>query len=576
MPNQKGSVKDRLRARFRFLQYKKIKKKQEKQFLKRQKELEKERIKAEQIRLYGRSYNKVQVFGYALLGLLIGIFTPKSSPKKIINELNDIQKNMDDIVLALEQDQNIQIVYDKIDRTYQELDDLKKNHQTRLVADSFRPTRENSWLKVIDEKQKELEIFNQICHKREKQSSNDIHSKNFANNGSNNKLSPMRHVVGIAKKEEMNYSNQSLETKALFKEENKENAQDQAITLEPLKGVKKMNEDLKEYNKQLERLEEQVKEQNSYAGLYDCEFKLKQLKMRISKILEEYELLKEQFNLEKLEEVIDIDVIDKYELRKDETKVIVKIEKCENLLQVIEIKKANLGVSIKNVSSKETVVEEDKKEKVKEEQQIKQEEKKKEEKEKLEEQFEDIYLANKMIVDQIVKEKRAIDKLKRQLYRQPVPVRKRSVFFYAKRFTTSILNFGFSFLPFKYFRNRMLGTFVTGVMLNNSIRSVRRIFSTDEQEIGYLFYQDMLKQIRTNQDYIYHLTKVCSDSLVQISEIKTHLALHYSMIREYDAPLTEFYNELEQLEGQLTSQLEDLQRTNKSYEEVKQKVKIRD
>ena len=122
----------------------------------------------------------------------------------------------------------------------------------------------------------------------------------------------------------------------------------------------------------------------------------------------------------------------------------------------------------------------------------------------------------------------------------------------------------------------MLGTFVSGVMLNNSIRTVRRIFAPTGQEISYFVYNDMLKQIRTNQDYVYHLTELCYDSLAQISEIKNHLHLHYSISREYDAPLTEFYSELEQLEGQLTSQLSCLQKTSSSYEEIKQKIKIRE
>ena len=559
MDSQKGSVKDRIRARFRFLQYKKLKKKQEQQFLKHKKMLEKERIKAEQIRLYGRSYNKIQVFSYTLLGLFIGFFTPKSSPSKIKKELEEIQNKFNDIVMSLEQDHDIQIVYDKIDNTYQQLDDLKKKYKIRLVADNFNPSKEISVLKTIDQKQKELQVFNEVCHKRENQNNNNVKNE----------------YKRVNKTKESMGATSTLENDSLTRE--KESiVLNSELDLNPLKIVKKMNEDLKEYDKELERIEETMRVQDTYAGLYDCEFKFKQLKMRISKILEEYELLEEKFDLEELEEIIDIDVIDKYELRKDEKKIVQRITRCETLLDEIERRKADISTSSKskNLNSNETK-EGKKQEKIP----IKKEtdsSKKEQEREKLEEQFDDIYLANRIIVDQIAKEKRMIDKLNRQLYHQPAVVRKRSVFFYVKKFTTSILNFGFSFLPFKYFKSRMLGALVSGVMLNNSIRSVRRIFTPRGQEISYLVYNDMLKQIRTNQDYVYHLTNICYDSLTQISEIKDHLHLHYSISREYDAPLTEFYSELEQLELKLNTQLKDLERTNANYEVIKQKVKVRE
>lgn len=531
MPNQKGSVKDRLRARFRFLQYKKLKRKKEKQIQKKQKKLNKERVRAEQIRLYGRSYNKAQVFGYSVLGLFIGIFAPKGSYKKVSKELQEIELQIDEIVLDLEQDKTPETIYNNLDNAYQRLDILKTKYKNSLVAQSFFSTNNNCMIKKIDEKKKELEVLNEICHTKEKQLiSSFVSTKNKID-----KIQTSKKGANLV-----------------------------------LDDMKKMNETLKEYDKKLKELDEKIDQEQSCNGLYDYEFSLKQLRLRLQNFFEDYEKLKEHTNLELLNDYINIETIDKYELRKDESSIRKKIEQCLLLLNKIEAKKLSFNEKKSDIEQEERISIDKEKEKKEKKKTAKTEEKK-----ELKQQFDDVYLANKMIMDHILKEKRMIDKLKRQISHQPIVVRKRTIFYYTKNITHSILNFGFSIMPFSFFSNRFLGTLVSGIMLNNSLRSIRRVFTIEKKEVNYLFYQNILNEIHSKQDYVNHISSVCYDSLNQIQNIKEYLSVHYSMIREYDTDLSDFYKQLEQLEAKVKSQIIDLEKMNSNYEEVKQKVKIK-
>lgn len=560
MPNQKGSVKDRLRSRYYFLRYKKAKKKQEKEFFKRKKKLEKERIKAEQIRMYGKSYNEFQVFGLTILGLVVGLFTPKGSTKKVTDELKIIEKSINQIVLKLEKDKEIWQVYQDIDNVYQKLENVKMNYKKRLIIDSFCPNQEKPLLKVIDKKQKELEVLNDVCRTKEQQQRKSMPiTENQFPTKNEKELEP-----SLLQKSKPKY---------LQKEDNSSLTSVKKLRIdEPLMTVKKINTDLEEYDKEMLLLQNKIEETKDYSVLFDYEFKIKQLKIRIQELWENYDKLKEEYQLEELENILDIDIFDKYGLRKDDKKILARLEECKSLLKEIERKKVLLSEK-KQITATEK--EKREAEQTYKDEQIKMNEENKKRKENLDEKIDEFYLSNKMVLDHILKEKKTIDKIKRQLSNQSPLVRKRSIFFYTKRVTTSILNFGISFLPFRFFKNRFAGALVSGIMINNSLRTVRRIFTIKQQEIPYIYYQNLVSEIHSNQDYIHHLSLVCEDSLSQVAEIREYLTLHYSMIRDYDAELVSFYHELDKIELQLNSQIHELEEMHENYDILKNKIKVK-
>lgn len=572
MDSQKGSVKDRLRARKLFIKYKISKRKKEKELLKKKKQEEQARIKAEQIRLYGKSYSKPKVFILTIVGLLLGLITPKNSKKKIEEKLNIIEKEQKQIFLRLEQDKDIQEIYRSIDNTYQKLEDLKKDYKRKIIINSFNPLEKDKILNKIDSKQKELIVINEICHNKAKQENKIVN--NFTNKESK-KEAPS---ISLDKNKTISSNKVGISNTNTNADINSNNIKNVAVNKKDntlLSTIKTMNNNIKEYSKKFDYWKNKVTNEELYNTLFEYEFKVKQLLKEYKKMLEDYNLLKEQYNIESLEDILDIDVIDQFELRKNEKTILNKIDACEKLLVTIENKKQLLSSKIN--------IDKNKKEKPKTtiDNVLKREEKKnkpkiEEEKKELKEQFDDVYLANKMIINNIIEERRIIQKISRKIGSQTPVVRKRTVFTYAKRFTGSILNFGFSLLPFRYFRNRRLGTLVSSIMLNNSLRTTRKILTINTYQENYLLYNSIINEIKTNEDYISKTYDVCLNSLSQIQNIKEYLNVNYSMSMEYDAELLEFNRQLDSLSNTLLGQINSLQNISNNYKDLHQKVKVLD
>ena len=572
MDSQKGSVKDRLRARKLFIKYKISKRKKEKELLKKKKQEEQARIKAEQIRLYGKSYSKPKVFILTTVGLLLGLITPKNSKKKIEEKLNIIEKEQKQIFLRLEQDKDIQEIYRSIDNTYQKLEDLKKYYKRKIIINSFNPLEKDKILNKIDSKQKELIVINEICHNKAKQENKIVN--NFTNKESK-KEAPS---ISLDKNKTISSNKVGISNTNTNADINSNNIKNVAVNKKDntlLSTIKTMNNNIKDYSKEFDYWKNKVTNEELYNTLFEYEFKVKQLLKEYKKMLEDYNLLKEQYNIESLEDILDIDVIDKFELRKNEKTILNKIDACEKLLVTIENKKQLLSSKIN--------IDKNKKEKPKTtiDNVLKREEKKnkpkiEEEKKELKEQFDDVYLANKMIINNIIEERRIIQKISRKIGSQTPVARKRTVFTYAKRFTGSILNFGFSLLPFRYFRNRRLGTLVSSIMLNNSLRTTRKILTINTYQENYLLYNSIINEIKTNEDYISKTYDVCLNSLSQIQNIKEYLNVNYSMSMEYDAELLEFNRQLDSLSNTLLGQINSLQNISNNYKDLHQKVKVLD
>lgn len=566
MNSQKGSVKDRIRARIIFLEYKRSKHKKEQELAKKKNQEYEAKVKAEQIRIYGKPYSKTKAFFLSVIGLLIELITPKGTKNSIKRELDLLEKEKQQVFLRLEQDKDVNEVYNSIDKTYQKLEDLKQTYKKRLIFSSFSPMDKDNLLQKIDEKQRELIVINEICHNKENQ---------------NKKTNALSEKINISQK--INEQNKTLDKERVTgiinidKESLKSNKEDVQVTINSsqlaLSSIKNMTTNIKEYTKEFETIKEKVQKEELYNTLFDFEFKLKQLLIRLKKIYEDYELLDEQFDLELLEKIIDIDVIDKYELRKNNKSILKRIEDCNNLLREIESKKQDLSIK------KEIIQDNKLNEESKTNKEVKKEIKSKkyeEDKKELEEQFDDIYLANKIIINNIMEEKKMVEKLNKKLNNQSPLNKKKIVFMHAKRFTNSILNFGFSLLPIKYFRNRMLGTLVSGIMINNSLRTTRRILTFDNYKDNYILYNSIINEIKSNEDYISKIYDTCLDSQSQIRSIREHLNVNFSMLRDYDSELLEFHKQLDSLYNDLELQLNSLDKISRKYANVRQKIKVRE
>ena len=505
MPNQKGSLKDRLRSWNLFLKYKiKLKKKQ-----KEEKRKQKQQQTQVKILASGKYYSKPKVFVLTILGLFFGLF--ESREKK---QVKILEKRINELELKLSFDNLDSKISKEIEKIELELKSTKLSKN--IDVNKYGEKLKNIKLKIIQQ-QEDLTLV------QDKQ------------------LLPSNHV---SKKQAINLSDNNLSAEKYITQTKIEKNKQKAGIYIPLLEIKVFNKDLKKYNKKLMEINNKIKATSNYDELYEYEFLIKQLKIKINELLNKYETLKKYPGFEHLQDMVIVKDFDEFNLRIDNKKIKETLSLCEINLIIIENKKQEI-INTKKETTKTKI---EKKETTKEEKiKDKKEENKLEDNEK--NKLLEVMLANKIISDSIVKEKRKIMRFNKQIANMSFKRKKHNIFYYTKNLISSIVNFSLSLFPISLFKNKMLGGLVSGIMVNNSLRSVRKILKPDVK-IKYI-YMDIDKEIIAASNCLSKIMYVCDDSLRQIEDIRNTIYKNYGSDIIYKESLTSYLEELGKIESKI-------------------------
>lgn len=526
MPNQKGSLKDRLRSWQLFLKYKKEQRKK----LKELKKKRKKEIKEKQLLLTGKYYSKPKVFGLTILGLFLGLFEPKTKDKKTNVELEIINLEM------------------KLKEKTIDIEDVKKLEKIdiELVKKKHFSLSKND--KKIDTYIKRVEAIKESIKKE------DVVEVIKSNTIKNEKKQALN--------QDTSEKNSEIKSNTVTKVSEK--------VYIPILEVKQLNKDLDTHYKKIKDINLKVAKSEEYNDLFDYEFEIKQLKLKIEDIIVRYELLKALPGFKELENYVKIKDIDFYEIRKNDKKIKDKISLCNETLSQIEERKKIIIINQKKPSTLENRLNKQ------EETKVEKKEKNKEIKKEETNQLYEIDLANRIIYDNLVKEQRKVAKLERSLSKMTIKRRRPSVFYYTKNLISSIFNFTFGLFPLSLFKNKMLGGLTSGIMLNNSLRSVRRILNPEIQ-ITYI-YENLEKEILTTSNYLSRMDFLLSDSLNQIKDIRQNIVSKYGYDIEYQTSLISYLGELDKIQGKIELEKEKVsglhQDLDNVYKKNKQKVLV--
>lgn len=510
MPNQKGSLKDRLRSWFLFLKYK-MKLIMKQIDAKKTQKMQKKQV---QILASGKYYSKSKIFRLTILGLFFGLFESKEKKqvKSLEIRINELEQQIENNYLNNEIIREIQNIEQDILVT--------KRTNNKISLSKYETKLDN--IKSTIKRTKKLEETNlKIEHTKEK----DAEKSNI----SKTKITQNKYI--------------------------------------PILEIKIFNQDLKKYNKQLKYINSKIKQTKYYDELYEYEFLIKQLQHKLNELLNQYESLKKLSGFSDLSDMIKVKDIDDFGLRKNNKKIKETISWCETTLLNIENKKQEI-LSTKKANSNTQ-------KEVKKEIAKKEEKKKDKPIEKEKNKLSELILADKIIYDNILKEKRKIAKFNRQVSLMNQKQRKLNVFYYTRKLVSSILNLSFSIFPISLFKNKILGSLVSGVMINNSLRSVRKILKPDI-EISFI-YANIEKEIIHTSNYLNKMASVCDDSLKQIEDIRNTLYITYGNDIKYNNSLISYLDDLSKIESKLKYEQITLYGMNEDLNKVrknnKQKIK---
>lgn len=562
MSGQKGSLKDRLRSWNLFLKYKFKLFQKNRQLKKKQKQMEKESLRKKQLLASGKYYSKPKVLGLTIVGLFFGIFeSRKSKDNKLVNIEVKISK-LENSLETISKNESISIIKD----IKQDLVNIK----TRSQFDNRIKNKIKSYEVKIEDIEHKIYLT---------KSNNHNIGKNLFNNKDNDTLKEKNikdnktTIQNIHNKVSTSV-NQTLSEKADIKEKSETKIETEVEAKSP-KGVytpvleiKLFNKEIEDYEKKVNKIHAKIKDVNNYNELYELEFSIKQLKIRFNNLLIKYNHLKDLPGFNNLRNILDIEVVDMYKLRNNEEMIIEQVKKCNAYLDEIETKKASL------LKKQETTKVEVKQDTVKKEKK-KLEEKKQEDK-KIDNEISEVILANKIIVERLAAQEKNIAKFNRSISKMSVKHKKRSIFYYTKNLISSVFNFGLSLFPISLFKNKLVGGLASGIMINNSLRGVRRVLNP-ETEVSYILYSDFEKELNSTIDYLGNISYVCNDSLSQVRSIRETIYLQYGNDIEYSDFLNAYLQDLYNIENQILSQQEAImnlqQQASITKKKNRQKVK---
>ena len=304
--------------------------------------------------------------------------------------------------------------------------------------------------------------------------------------------------------------------------------------------IKKTTKEIKIIEDNIIDIEQKISIVKEYNHYYDLENNLKYLRAQITKLTNKYDELKINFNIN-----LNID-FDKYKLVKSKEKLENMLEKIDNDLFLIECKK------------KEMITKKIKKE---EKEEIKKQEKQKQTTKKIKE-VDEFIQAKEHVLNNIINQNKYLNSYLKQLAKSTN--KKKTLFSSLTNFSKTVLNFTISLLPISIFKNKLLGTLVSAIMINNSIKTMRKMVNPKLQ----INYETFLESYTNNKNIISNTYYFCNNSLYELSLLKDELLL---LGANKDAK--ELLTQITTIENNIFKQMEELKLKDSTLDKIYVKIK---
>lgn len=572
---EKGSLINKIKVRFRILKEKRKKKKEEEKLKKIKKEIEILERKRKEI-----IYNRSKVTFMTLLGLFLGIFESKKKKteyKKIEEELRNIEINIKDVknedylketVIKLEKVENI--IKNITIPNFKKIEITKKTNDLReSIEIKKEELKEGKKINV-----KELNIIDENIEKQ-----TQINLYKFKDSKKNEKiiissfedlfkqLNDLYDDINLENGNDIKKYQNKLDkiNKEFKKYENEVDYKDYVLFRFKLDDTSKLiNSKLKVENE--EKLEKIIIDNN-------IEQDSKNQSIENNKIVSNtivvgglfanasYHLVKEiissiPYNVETQEKEL--------EEQDNDIKIEYKEELKNNITDQIKIN--NIEVLKEEVINKEN----------KELQEKKQDDKKEKIKVKNKEILKDknlIYsndfkLSSDLIFNDLKEQEKELEEIDKKFNNLKISK--------INLFIKKALNIAVSFLPIKLFKNKLIGTLTSGLILNNRLKYIRKLTNSYDKEIILYNYKNILKEIKGNIDCLEKIKMISIDSLEQIEIIRNNILNDYQDSLE-DEEVKNVLNHLKELELDITKKIlkieKEEEKLKKAEEKGKQKIK---
>lgn len=178
----------------------------------------------------------------------------------------------------------------------------------------------------------------------------------------------------------------------------------------------------------------------------------------------------------------------------------------------------------------------------------------------------DIEKGSKLIKKALKKQEEQLKEINEKVSKFNYKIKDNLKINYFSRFITNTAKFLSSLLPIGVMQNKLFGSLISSILLNNSIKSMRSI--NDLKYKALYIVPDYLNQIKTEEDCIQPIIDVCIDSKEQFSYLKTEFLFNnkkYSKTIEYQNAL----KKINELEDSINKQYEEAKKLDLKVKKIK-------
>lgn len=551
MSSQKGSLKDRIRF---WKQMKNRKRKEEWNLF-----LTEKKRQGIYINTNTKKYGFLHVFLHSILGMFLSLFEPtekKITEKQLVQSFQLLQKQIEE---NPEKDK-LPFYYKKIEKQEQLLREYQKQAKEQLSFDSIK----NYEIKL----QKMKESLTQVETLQAVQQPT-FKPKNIVKTNQKTNIEPKQTMEETKNNLSTKQKGKQLEMKSAqqqvhsIKWESREekkvesiiNVKESSLTKEKTVGdyvsktssyhqyVLDMNKELKKQTKKIKEVEESISQTRTINELYQLQTSLLWLKNQLFKLEKEYKEIagqKEFLNLKKQTQYYQID---QNNLLKNKDSVHELVMECERLLDKIAIKE-------KAISNPTIQVE--KEEKVKTIEQ--------EKKSKPYFGIEDFQQLQLQIQMDIKRQFLEIEELK------ITSVHNQLNGFFGKIFQF-VSKTAFFITPIVFFKNRLIGTLTSSILIHNRVRSLRKVI--EQKEVLYETGENLYTNIRSRKDCLKQIHLNLNNSLVELAQAKRSFIVKYGGLYPLETEL--MLKQFQNLEMEIMEKIEYVQVNQNQLKQIKQK-----
>ena len=112
-----------------------------------------------------------------------------------------------------------------------------------------------------------------------------------------------------------------------------------------------------------------------------------------------------------------------------------------------------------------------------------------------------------------------VKKIKKEIMNIPNKYKKPNLLTRLTNFFKYSINVGISLIPFGIFKNKLLATLTSGIILNNRIRSMNSIINNSDK-VAFIEYENILASLSDRKSFLENTNYVLLDTVNQINSLE--------------------------------------------------------